>query len=240
LLNAENLPTEDLNDESVSLIVAQRGREVQGAIGLQVCGDLGLLRSLVVAPEHRGHGVARALYERLLAAAHRRSMRALYLLTTTAAGYFRKLGFATVERSDVPSSVRETRQFRSLCPASSVVFHRDLRAAAIYFPKDALSLRAVDDGSKFVAVSLQSSALSYFEVAPHGRFERHTHDGEQITMVLEGELFFELDDRVVCAAAGEVVAVPTGVPHSVWAGAQLARAVDAWSFPRRDLESGSP
>ncbi len=48
-------------------------------------------------------------------------------------------------------------------------------------------------------------------------------------MVLEGELFFDLDDRTLRVMAGEVVAVPSGVPHAVSTRAAGARAIDAWS-----------
>ena len=74
-------------------------------------------------------------------------------------------------------------------------------------------------GARHFAVSLDATTLSYFEVDPAARFDRHRHEGEQITLVIEGELYFRFDDREVCVRHGEAVAIPSGVWHEVWAGA---------------------
>jgi quercetin dioxygenase-like cupin family protein len=47
------------------------------------------------------------------------------------------------------------------------------------------------------AVALDKTMLTYFEVQPYSRFESHSHESEQITMVLDGELFFEYEGKVV-------------------------------------------
>jgi quercetin dioxygenase-like cupin family protein len=78
-------------------------------------------------------------------------------------------------------------------------------------------------------VALEKTMLTYFEVEPHSRFERHSHESEQITMVLKGELFFEMDERVVRVNQGEVIAIPSNVPHAVFTKERSVEAVDAWS-----------
>jgi quercetin dioxygenase-like cupin family protein len=78
-------------------------------------------------------------------------------------------------------------------------------------------------------VSLTRTQLTYFEIGPNCRFECHKHDSEQITLVLEGELYFETDCGVDRIGAGEVIAMPSNVPHSVFTRAVGAKAVDAWS-----------
>jgi unsaturated pyranuronate lyase len=88
-------------------------------------------------------------------------------------------------------------------------------------------------GATCFAVALERVMLTWFEVEPRTRFERHAHDADQITMVLEGELVFELDGREERIGPGEVMAVPGGVPHAVRAGDAPVKAVDAWSPPRR-------
>ena len=97
--------------------------------------------------------------------------------------------------------------------------------------RPSLSLRLTPDvpGAKMWSVALRNTMLSYFEVQPHSRFERHCHDGEQIIMALDGELFFELDNRLVRVGAGDVIAVPSLVSHAVYSKESAARAVDAWS-----------
>ncbi|MGC3998348.1 MAG: hypothetical protein QM767_13080 [Anaeromyxobacter sp.] len=54
--------------------------------------------------------------------------------------------------------------------------------------------------------------------------------------MLEGELFFEVEDgSVLRVGPGEVLALPANAPHAAWTEALPARAVDAWSPPRGDL-----
>jgi hypothetical protein len=59
-----------------------------------------------------------------------------------------------------------------------------------YFPRDSLRLRSDETGARFWSVSLSCTQLTYFEVGPNCRFDGHSHPSEQITLVLEGELFF--------------------------------------------------
>jgi mannose-6-phosphate isomerase-like protein (cupin superfamily) len=102
---------------------------------------------------------------------------------------------------------------------------RELR----YYPRDRLCLEADVAGAKQWAVALSRTMLTYFEVEPHCRFETHSHESEQITLVLDGSLYFEQGDRVIAVKAGEVIAVPSGVPHAVFTKQVGVKAVDAWS-----------
>jgi len=48
--------------------------------------------------------------------------------------------------------------------------------------------------------------LTYFEIRPDSIFDTHPHKSEQITMVLEGELFFKFENqRDICIKSGEVM-----------------------------------
>ena len=99
----------------------------------------------------------------------------------------------------------------------------------IYYPKERLNLEEDVPGSKMWGVALEKAMLTYFEVDPHSRFDSHRHESEQITMVLEGELFFEAGGKISKVQSGEVIAVPSFVSHSVYTMEKAARAVDAWS-----------
>jgi quercetin dioxygenase-like cupin family protein len=98
-----------------------------------------------------------------------------------------------------------------------------------YYPHTDLQLREDVPGAHLWAVSLEHTMLTYFEVQPHSRFERHQHESEQITLVLEGQLFFETASQVITVKAGEVIAIPSNVPHAVFTREHPVRAVDAWS-----------
>jgi quercetin dioxygenase-like cupin family protein len=104
---------------------------------------------------------------------------------------------------------------------------------ARYFDKAALGWLSDATGSNFWSVALERVQLTYFEVPPGARFEMHRHYSEQITMVLEGELRFELEDEIKCVGPGEVIALPAYAPHAVTAGPDGARAIDAWSPPNQ-------
>jgi mannose-6-phosphate isomerase-like protein (cupin superfamily) len=161
----------------------------------------------------------------------------LYLLTTDAERYFATLDFKRIERSEAPAQIQATTQFRSLCPQSAVCMARDISADVIHASTELLRLRPDVPGAKMWAVSLQHTMLTYFEVNPHSRFEAHSHESEQITMVLSGDLFFEMQGVVHCIKAGEVIAIPSSVPHAVWTEALAVTAVDAWSPVMRKYES---
>ncbi len=98
-----------------------------------------------------------------------------------------------------------------------------------HFPRDSLNLRDDETGARFWSVSLRCTQLTYFEVGPNCRFAAHSHPSEQITLVLEGELFFETITGITRIGTGEVMAIPANVHHAVYTKTLAAKAVDAWS-----------
>lgn len=102
---------------------------VVGAVGLEAYPPAALLRSLVVAPRHRGSGVATALVARLLEAADARGVEEVWLLTTSAATFFARLGFAPADRAAAPEPVRTSVEFREACPASAACLRLALARA---------------------------------------------------------------------------------------------------------------
>jgi quercetin dioxygenase-like cupin family protein len=98
-----------------------------------------------------------------------------------------------------------------------------------HFPRASLHLRNDETGARFWSVSLCYVQLTYFEVEPNCRFEGHSHPSEQITLVLEGELFFETVSGITRIGVGEVMAIPANVHHAVYTNTLAAKAVDAWS-----------
>jgi quercetin dioxygenase-like cupin family protein len=100
---------------------------------------------------------------------------------------------------------------------------------AKYYPKEKLNLKPVVDGARMWGVALEKTLLTYFEIEPHSEFALHRHESEQITMVLEGELFFRVDGREIKVGQGEVIALPANVEHGAFTRETPARAVDAWS-----------
>ena len=120
LLAASGLPVDDLEAASTPhFLVARDGDALAGCVAVEPYGDAGLLRSLAVAPEARGAGLGSRLVDAVEARARDAGLRALYLLTTTAAPFFAARGYAPADRADVPEAVRQSSEFASVCPASA-------------------------------------------------------------------------------------------------------------------------
>jgi arsenite methyltransferase len=120
LLTAVDLPAGDIEAQfEDGFVVAEQDGQVIGVAGLEVYGANGLLRSVAVAPAHRGRSVAAALVNDRVEWARARGLRGVYLLTTTASPYCEKSGFTAVERDVVPSSIRRSSEFSEVCPATA-------------------------------------------------------------------------------------------------------------------------
>jgi amino-acid N-acetyltransferase len=127
LLQSAGLPTEDLaGGTALDLLVIESDRSIIGAIGLERFEKSALLRSLVVAPEYRHHGLGRQLVERLEQHAHVSGVDRLVLLTETAQKFFAALGYAVVDRESIPDPVKRSAEFRSLCPVTAACMTKSL------------------------------------------------------------------------------------------------------------------
>lgn len=229
LLQECGLPYNDITDHISNFILAKNGSDLIGTIGLEMYGNIGMIRSLAVTDSYRGKSIAKALYTRILAYAHLHGIEELYLLTTTAEGFFLKNDFRKLERNNVPETIHATNEFQNLCPSTALCMVKEINKEAQYYPKDVLTLQPDVPGAKMWSTALKNVMFTYFEVDPNSRFETHTHESEQITMVLEGELFFEVNGKIKGVKKGEVMAVPAAISHSVFTKNKSVKAVDAWS-----------
>jgi len=129
LLAAAGLPTEDLNSApGLHFWVAEDQDRIVGAVGLESLGAAGLLRSLVVAPSHRQHGLGSSLTAVLEREARAKGIEILVLLTETARSFFERHGYQVIERTYVPDEVKQSAEFQSLCPASATCMTKSLQS----------------------------------------------------------------------------------------------------------------
>ncbi|HEX7090964.1 MAG TPA: arsenic resistance N-acetyltransferase ArsN2 [Longimicrobiales bacterium] len=126
LLRHAGLPLAGVTDAFGSFFVADAEGVVAGAIGLEWHGPYALLRSAVVDAGWRGRGLGTLLTGAALAEARRGGARAVFLLTETAADFFRRFGFAAVDRANVPEELRRSVEFTSACPESAIAMKLDL------------------------------------------------------------------------------------------------------------------
>lgn len=126
LLTEVKLTTAGVEQWWERFTVAESAGELVGLAGVETYADAALLRSVAVHPSMRGTGLGRALVERALSTAKDAGAKDVYLLTTTAEGYFRRLGFARIPREAVPDTVQASVEFRGACPAGAIAMHRSL------------------------------------------------------------------------------------------------------------------
>ena len=120
LLKENQLPFEDLIASMVTLIVSVLKGQIIGCIGIEIKGEVGLLRSFSVSDKYRNQGIGAELFKKLINYSQSQNIRSLHLLTTTADKYFSKKGFKKSDRIKAPYSIQATTEFSTLCPASSV------------------------------------------------------------------------------------------------------------------------
>jgi len=61
----------------------------------------------------------------------------------------------------------------------------------------------------------------------------HHHHNEQVTYILEGVLKFAIDGKEVLVKAGEVLCIPSNMPHEAWALEDTVD-LDVFNPPRED------
>lgn len=127
LLTICGLPQEDLTKEHLPhfLVYKEKG-QLWGVIGLEIYGRVALLRSLAVAPAYRHRKLATQLTTRAEDYAASLGVKEIYLLTNSAANFFSKKGYQIIDRVNAPLEIQNTREFRDLCPVSSIFMHKHL------------------------------------------------------------------------------------------------------------------
>lgn len=127
LLDAAELPHDDLTAAALQHFrVDRRDGTLVGVVGIEPVGSGGLLRSLAVRPSARGQGHGRALVHDAEAYARTQNLRTLYLLTTTATGFFADLGYEQISRDAVPPAIAQTDEFDRLCPHTAACMQKSL------------------------------------------------------------------------------------------------------------------
>jgi N-acetylglutamate synthase-like GNAT family acetyltransferase len=129
LLEQCELPVADLFEEkAMAFFGCREDGNLVAVVGMETGIDAILLRSLAVAPAHRGHGLARRLVAFVEHLAGARGKETLFLLTDSAPDFFRVLGYIDVPRERAPDWIRAGAQFSELCPGDAAFLSKSLRA----------------------------------------------------------------------------------------------------------------
>jgi quercetin dioxygenase-like cupin family protein len=90
-------------------------------------------------------------------------------------------------------------------------------------------------GLGFRPVLGQRVMTNFVNFQPGATAPRHVHEEEQIVIVLDGELIFDLDGDVRTMRRGDVAVVPSWVPHGAWTTDSHCLEIDVFCPPRQSL-----
>lgn len=232
LLQTSGLPVSDVIESKIDFIVATTAKnKLVGCIGVERYEKEGLLRSFAVDKAWRNKRIGHELLCRLFSLSRQYNITNLHLLTTTAEKFFLTAGFTVSSREDAPSVISSTSEFSTLCPSSSVYMtSKNIQQFESGCWRDVqVFQRDKETGSPYWSIKGENLMFTYFEVSPDTTFAAHEHASEQVTHVLEGELFFEIENKTYRLSAGDTIIIPANKKHKVWTTAKHTKAIDAWS-----------
>jgi len=82
-----------------------------------------------------------------------------------------------------------------------------------HFNWDSVPLEVMSDLISRKIISGEKAMIAQIFIKKGGVVPEHHHESEQVSYVLEGALRFELEGREVVVRAGEVLRIPSHVPH---------------------------
>jgi amino-acid N-acetyltransferase len=126
LLDDNNLPTTDIYQDNIQLFIGLIDDKIMSVIGLEKYKNVGLLRSLAVTDLFKNQQVGSRLIRHIVDLCASEHIDKIYLLTTTAEKYFVKFGFTKIERMEAPDILKQTREFKDICPVSAVLMYKSL------------------------------------------------------------------------------------------------------------------
>ena len=107
--------------------------------------------------------------------------------------------------------------------------------AGRYVNVDAMTAVEFLPGLAFRPVLGQQAMANFVRFEPGAQAPRHVHSEEQLVIVLEGELIFDLDGDVRTMRKGDVAVIPAWVPHGAWTTDSHCVEIDVFSPPRQSL-----
>jgi quercetin dioxygenase-like cupin family protein len=82
-----------------------------------------------------------------------------------------------------------------------------------FFKWDEVELETMSDVISRKVISGEKTMVAQVFLKKDAVVPEHHHESEQITYILEGALKFELEGREVVVRKGEVLQIPSHVPH---------------------------
>lgn len=115
LLN-EGLPVKTIGIAPISFFaIVDENKQAIGWGGIEVYGNAGVMRSVVIKNELRGSGIGKKLVKFLIKEAMLLGLKNLWLLTLDAETFFAELGFKHSIRSEAPKIIQDCEEFTWSC-----------------------------------------------------------------------------------------------------------------------------
>ena len=86
----------------------------------------------------------------------------------------------------------------------------------------------------------QRLTLAVVELDPGAVAREHSHDNEQLGIVLSGAMTFRIGDETRELAPGDAYTIASNVPHEATAGPEGAVVIDVFAPPRADWNALEP
>ena len=126
LLKTNDLPISDLSSGHRLFFVAVSDDKTVGCVAVEIFETIGLLRSLALNIDFRGKGIGQKLVTQAETWGSENGLKSMYLLTTSASGFFSKLGWEIIERNSVPHSIATSSEFAFICPTSAICMFKNI------------------------------------------------------------------------------------------------------------------
>jgi quercetin dioxygenase-like cupin family protein len=90
------------------------------------------------------------------------------------------------------------------------------------------------------SVNGERLTLSIVELDPGAVVAEHSHEHEQLGMVIRGEMDFRIGDERRVLGPGETWRIPSNTPHEATAGPEGAVVIDVFAPVRADFRRMEP
>jgi amino-acid N-acetyltransferase len=121
LLEEVNLPREGVAESFQDFFVIRKDGKIRGCIGIEIYGDVGLMRSVAIHPSFQGQGYGGKLVETLENYARDKKLVKIYLLTDTAEKFFIKLNYNVISRDRANPKIKQSVEYTTLCTSSPLL-----------------------------------------------------------------------------------------------------------------------
>ncbi len=126
LLQATNLPLDDIEPHIANFEVMTNNSEIIGVAGIESHYPFALIRSVAIAPEHQNKQLGVKIFTALMNKLYPQNFEAYYLLTETAISFFERFGFTEISRENVPIEIKSTNEFKHICPTTAIVMKKEI------------------------------------------------------------------------------------------------------------------